>query len=65
MPLEAYYRSRPITAEDRLYVRRVIAAVLMELDDNGNVSEMFPEYGIVISFILANRRIRSEITEIG
>jgi hypothetical protein len=59
----AYDYPRKITDVDRMLVRKAFAAILEELDDNGNTSEMFPPYARVIGFVLANRRIQRELID--
>jgi len=60
----SYGYGRPISDADRDYVKDVMARVQDELSDCGNTDEMFPEYGRIATFILANRRIAREVREV-
>jgi hypothetical protein len=54
---------RPVTAGDVAYMKEVFERIIDEAEDAFTTATMFEPYAKVTNFVLANRKIRQQVSE--
>ena len=56
--------SKSLGEGDRRYVEEVLKRVLDEMNDTASTGEMYEPFAKIVNFVLANRKIREEVTNV-
>jgi hypothetical protein len=62
-PIRQYGGEVVFTDRDRAKVKRVLDMVVRDMVESESTEDMMREFGMIVKYVLSNRRIRRELEE--